>query len=43
VVVGSTEILFADYNISQPRGMSVVSIENKGIMELQLVFGKAAG
>lgn len=43
VVVGSTEILFSDYNIGQPRGMSVVSIENKGIMELQLVFGRAAG
>jgi polyisoprenoid-binding protein YceI len=42
VVVGSTEILFADYSISQPRGMSVVSIENKGVMELQLVFAKAA-
>lgn len=43
VVVGSTEVLFADYNIGQPRGASVVSIENKGVMELQLVFTKAAG
>jgi len=43
VVVGSTEILFADYSISQPRSTSVLSTESKGIMELQLVFGKAAG
>ncbi len=43
VVVGSTEILFADYGISQPRSTSVLSTESKGIMELQLVFGKAAG
>ena len=41
VVVGSTEIQFADYDIAQPTSMSVVSIENQGTMELQLVFAKA--
>jgi polyisoprenoid-binding protein YceI len=43
VVVGSTTINFADYNIGQPRGASVLSIEDHGVMELQLIFEKAAG
>jgi polyisoprenoid-binding protein YceI len=38
VVVGSTEIQFADYDIDQPVSMSVVSIEDHGTMEFQLVF-----
>jgi polyisoprenoid-binding protein YceI len=41
VVVGSTVIQFADYNIAQPVSMSVVSIEDHGTMEFQLVFAKA--
>jgi polyisoprenoid-binding protein YceI len=41
VVVGSTEIQFADYDIAEPTSMSVVSIEDHGTMELQLVFAKA--
>jgi polyisoprenoid-binding protein YceI len=41
VVVGSTVIQFADYNISQPSGASVLSIDNKGTMELQLIFQHA--
>jgi len=41
VVVGSTVIQFADYNIAQPRAQSVLSIEDKGIMELQLIFEQA--
>jgi polyisoprenoid-binding protein YceI len=43
VVVGSTTIQFADYNIGQPRGATVLSIEDHGIMELQLIFQKASG
>jgi polyisoprenoid-binding protein YceI len=38
VVVGSTEIQFADYGIEQPVSISVVSIEDHGTMEFQLVF-----
>jgi polyisoprenoid-binding protein YceI len=41
VVVGSTVIQFADYDIEQPVSMSVVSIEDHGTMELQLVFTRA--
>jgi polyisoprenoid-binding protein YceI len=41
VVVGSTVIQFDDYNINQPTSMSVVSIEDHGTMELQLVFTRA--
>jgi polyisoprenoid-binding protein YceI len=41
VVVGSTVIEFADYNIKQPSSASVISIEDHGTMELQLVFTKA--
>jgi polyisoprenoid-binding protein YceI len=40
VVVGSTEIVFADYNIAQPTSFSVLSVENHGTLELQLYFGK---
>lgn len=36
VVVGSIEIKFSDYNVSSPRGASVLSIEDHGVMELQL-------
>src|SRR5205814_6727985 len=38
VVVGSTDVAFADYNISPPRAPSVVGMENHGIVELQLTF-----
>ena len=33
VVVGSTTIQFADYQVSKPNGASVLSIEDHGIME----------
>ncbi len=42
VVVGSTDILFADYGIAQPRSQAVLSIDDHGIMEFQLVFEKSA-
>jgi polyisoprenoid-binding protein YceI len=37
-VVGSLEVPFADYSISQPRAVSVLSVEDKGIFEVQLFF-----
>jgi polyisoprenoid-binding protein YceI len=38
VVTGSLEILMADYQITPPRIGPVVSIEDKGVIELQLFF-----
>jgi polyisoprenoid-binding protein YceI len=38
VVVGSLEIQFADYNIDTPDSGLVLSVEDHGTMELQLVF-----
>lgn len=38
VVVGSLPIEFADYDIKAPSAMSVVSVEPRGIIELQLIF-----
>ena len=35
-VVGSLPILFADYDIAQPQAPILVSIEDNGVMELQL-------
>lgn len=40
VVVGSLEIQFADYNIAQPRAVIVLSVEDRGVMEFQLVLQK---
>jgi polyisoprenoid-binding protein YceI len=41
VVVGSLEVRFADFNIAQPASMAVLSIEDRGTMELQLVFAQS--
>jgi polyisoprenoid-binding protein YceI len=41
-VVGSLDIKFADFGIAQPRSAAVLSIEDHGMLELQLVFQKAA-
>lgn len=46
VVIGSLPILFADYDIEKPNGASVLSIEDNGIMEFQLILardGSASG
>mgnify|MGYP001035709464 CR=1 FL=1 len=40
VVVGSLEIRFADYDIAQPRAPIVLSVDDKGVMEIQLVLQK---
>jgi polyisoprenoid-binding protein YceI len=41
VVVGSIPIVFADYDIAQPRSPILVSIEDNGVMELQLFLERA--
>ncbi|MDE2967455.1 MAG: YceI family protein [Chloroflexota bacterium] len=41
VVVGSTEIALADYDIEPPTGFRVLSIDDIGIMEFQLVLERA--
>lgn len=38
VVIGSIPILFADYDIDPPSAAVVLSVEDNGIMELQLFF-----
>ena len=40
-VAGSLPIQFADYNIAQPQGMIVLSVEDHGVLELQLHFTRA--
>ena len=40
-VAGSLPIQFADYNIGQPQGMIVLSVEDHGTLELQLHFTRA--
>lgn len=37
-VVGSAEILFDDYDIDKPSALGVLSVDDKGIMEFQLLF-----
>jgi len=37
-VVGSLEVPFSDYSISQPRAAAVLSVEDKGVFEVQLFF-----
>ena len=41
VVAGSTEIALADYEIEKPTGFRVLSIEDIGIMEFELVFERS--
>lgn len=41
VVVGEVELQFADYAIQKPTAARVVSMEDKGVMEVQLFFKKA--
>jgi len=42
VVVGEVEVQFADYAIQKPNAARVVSMEDKGTIEVQLFFTKAA-
>ncbi|MGD9889678.1 MAG: YceI family protein [Dehalococcoidia bacterium] len=41
VIVGSLDITFADYEIPTPSSARVLSIEDRGVMELQMVFEQA--
>ncbi len=36
LITGSTQILFADYEVTAPSAPVVVSVENNGILEFQL-------
>ena len=38
VAVGSSEVTFADYGVRTPTAPVVVSVEDNGIMEFQLIF-----
>ena len=38
VVVGSLEITFADYGVTVPQAPVVVSVDDFGIVEMQLLF-----
>ena len=38
VVVGSIDIVFADYDVAVPESQIVVSVEDEGVLELQLLF-----
>ena len=38
VAVGSSEVIFADYGVRAPTAPVVVSVEDHGIMEFQLIF-----
>jgi polyisoprenoid-binding protein YceI len=40
VVTGQLDIAFADYGIAKPVSFKVLSIEDRGIMELQLFFAR---
>ena len=39
-VTGSLEIQFADYDIGKPRAAIVLSVDDKGVIEVQLFFTK---
>ena len=38
VAVGSSAVLFSDYGVDTPTSISVISVEDHGIMEFQLIF-----
>jgi polyisoprenoid-binding protein YceI len=39
-VVGTIDVEFADYDITKPTAASVLSVEDRGVIELQLFFTK---
>jgi polyisoprenoid-binding protein YceI len=41
VVVGSTDIVFSDYGVEVPKSQVVLSVDNHGIMEFQLLLTPA--
>lgn len=42
VVIGSTEVEFANYDISAPTALAVLSVEERAVIEIQLVFERTA-
>ncbi len=42
VVVGSTDILFSDYGVQVPDSQVVLSVEDHGVVEMQLLLVRAA-
>ena len=40
VAVGSSEVLFSDYGVTAPTAPIVVSVEDNGIMEFQLILAR---
>ena len=38
VVVGQTEVVFSDYDVAVPSASIVVSVEDRGVVEFQLLF-----
>ena len=42
VAVGSSPVLFSDYGVTAPTAPIVVSVEDHGIMEFQLIFTRRA-
>ena len=42
VVVGSLPVIFSDYDIDPPSAAIVLSVEDNGVMEFQLVFRRAS-
>jgi len=43
VVVGSVDVVFADYGVEVPSAQIVLSVEDHGILELQLLLTPTAG
>jgi len=41
VVVGSIDVTFADYGVAVPRGQIVLSVDDHGILELQLLLTRS--
>lgn len=41
-VVGSLDVKFADYSISKPSAASVLSVEDHGVIEIQLFFTRTS-
>ena len=42
VIIGTTEVVFADYDVAVPRVPIVLSAEDHGIVELQLFFTRSS-
>ena len=38
VAVGSSDVVFSDYGVDTPTSIAVISVEDHGVMEFQLIF-----